>query len=112
MRISDCIRINNCQYLKIIVTMLSCYNGKVVSLQNDNETIWFMALKNGDAKNGDGSELSKIDIWTIFNIKQYTKAFDGDERTIIKIGINFSSDTRRLTEWKIGWYQVIRECIT
>ena len=34
--------------------------------------------------------------------KQYAKAFDGDERTIIKIGINFSSDTRRLTEWKIG----------
>ena len=26
MRISDCIRINNCQNLKIIATMLSCYN--------------------------------------------------------------------------------------
>jgi hypothetical protein len=39
MRISDCIRINNCQNLKIIATMLSCYNGKVVSLQNNNETI-------------------------------------------------------------------------
>ena len=34
--------------------------------------------------------------------KRYAKAFDGDERTIIRIGINFSSDTRRLTEWKIG----------
>ena len=33
MRISDCIRINNGQNLKIIVTMLSCYNGKVVSLK-------------------------------------------------------------------------------
>ena len=39
MRISDCLRINNCQNLKIIATMLSCYNGKVVSLQNNNETI-------------------------------------------------------------------------
>ena len=39
MRISDCIRINNGQNLKIIATMLSCYNGKVVSLQNNNETI-------------------------------------------------------------------------
>ena len=26
MRISDCIQINNCQNLKIIATMLSCYN--------------------------------------------------------------------------------------
>ena len=34
--------------------------------------------------------------------KQYAKAFEGDERTIYKIGVNFSSDTRRLTEWKIG----------
>ena len=34
--------------------------------------------------------------------KQYAKAYEGDKRTIYKIGINFSSETRRLTEWKIG----------
>ena len=34
--------------------------------------------------------------------KRYAKAFEGDGRTIYKIGINFSSETRRLTEWKIG----------
>ena len=39
MRISDCIRINNCQNLKIFATMLSRNNGKVVSLQKNNETI-------------------------------------------------------------------------
>ena len=37
MRISDCIRINNGQNLKIFATMLSRNNGKVVSLQNNNE---------------------------------------------------------------------------
>jgi hypothetical protein len=34
--------------------------------------------------------------------KQYAKPFEGDGRTIYKIGINFSSETRRMTEWKIG----------
>jgi len=34
--------------------------------------------------------------------KQYAKAFEGDGRTIYKIGVNFSSETRRMTEWKIG----------
>ena len=33
--------------------------------------------------------------------KQYAKAFEGDSRTIYKIGVNFSSETRRMTEWKI-----------
>ena len=34
--------------------------------------------------------------------KQYAKVFEGDGRTIYKIGVNFSSETRRLTEWKIA----------
>ena len=34
--------------------------------------------------------------------KQYAKPFEGDGRTIYKIGVSFSSQTRRLTEWKIG----------
>ena len=32
--------------------------------------------------------------------KQYAKPFEGDGRTIYKIGVSFSSDTRRLVEWK------------
>lgn len=32
--------------------------------------------------------------------KQYAKPFEGDDRTIFKIGVNFSSETRRMTEWK------------
>lgn len=34
--------------------------------------------------------------------KQYAAAFKGDSRRIFKIGINFSSETRRMTEWKIA----------
>ena len=34
--------------------------------------------------------------------KQYAKSFEGDGRTIYKIGVNFSSETRRMTEWKIA----------
>lgn len=34
--------------------------------------------------------------------KQYAKPFEGDGRTIYKIGVNFSSETRRLTEWKMA----------
>ena len=33
--------------------------------------------------------------------KQYAKSFEGDGRTIYKIGVSFSSETRRLVEWKI-----------
>jgi len=33
--------------------------------------------------------------------KQYAAAFAGDTRRIFKIGVNFSSETRRMTEWKI-----------
>ena len=35
--------------------------------------------------------------------KQYAKPFEGDGRTIYKVGVNFSSETRRMTEWKIAW---------
>ena len=35
--------------------------------------------------------------------KQYAKPFEGDGRTIYKIGVNFSSETRRITEWKIDY---------
>ena len=34
--------------------------------------------------------------------KQYAAAFMGDNRRVFKIGINFSSETRRMTEWMIG----------
>ena len=34
--------------------------------------------------------------------KQYAKPFAGDGRTIYKIGVNFSSETRRVTEWRIA----------
>jgi len=34
--------------------------------------------------------------------KQYAKPFEGYGRTIYKIGVNFSSETRRITEWKVG----------
>ena len=30
------------------------------------------------------------------------KPFEGDGRTIYKIGVNFSSKTRRMTEWKLA----------
>jgi hypothetical protein len=33
--------------------------------------------------------------------KHYAKPFEGDGRTIFKIGVSFSSETRRMTEWKI-----------
>ena len=34
--------------------------------------------------------------------KQYAKPFEHDGRTIYKIGVNFSSKTRRIDEWKIA----------
>jgi hypothetical protein len=34
--------------------------------------------------------------------KQYAAPFAHDPRTLYKIGINFSSETRRITEWKIA----------
>ena len=34
--------------------------------------------------------------------KQYAKPFEGDGRTIYKIGVSFSSETRRLVEWKMA----------
>ncbi len=34
--------------------------------------------------------------------KLYAKPFEGDGRTIYKVGVNFSSETRRMTEWKIA----------
>ena len=34
--------------------------------------------------------------------KQYANPFKSDGRTIFKIGINFSSKTRRIDDWKIG----------
>lgn len=34
--------------------------------------------------------------------KQYAKPFEDGRHTIYKIGVNFSSQTRRIVEWKIG----------
>ena len=34
--------------------------------------------------------------------KQYAKAFEYDSRRIYKIGVNFSTKTKRIDEWKIG----------
>ena len=34
--------------------------------------------------------------------KQYAKPFEHDGRQIYKIGVNFSSTTRRMEEWKIA----------
>jgi hypothetical protein len=34
--------------------------------------------------------------------KQYAAPFAHDPRTLYKIGINFSSETRRITEWKVA----------
>ena len=34
--------------------------------------------------------------------KQYAKPFEHDGRTIYKIGVNFSSQTRRIDGWRIG----------
>ena len=34
--------------------------------------------------------------------KQYAKPFEGDGRTIFKIGVSFSNQTRRVAEWKIS----------
>ena len=34
--------------------------------------------------------------------KQYAAPFASDQRTLYKIGINFSSETRRMTEWKVA----------
>jgi hypothetical protein len=34
--------------------------------------------------------------------KQYAKPFENTGKTIYKIGVNFSSETRRLTEWKMA----------
>ena len=33
--------------------------------------------------------------------KKYAAAFDGDQRKLFKIGLSFSSETRRVSEWKI-----------
>ncbi len=34
--------------------------------------------------------------------KQYAAAFAGDHRRLYKIGVSFSSETRRVNEWKIA----------
>ena len=34
--------------------------------------------------------------------KEYAKPFENDGRTIYKIGVNFSAESRRIDEWKIG----------
>ena len=34
--------------------------------------------------------------------KRYAKPLESDGRTIYKVGVNFSSETRRMTEWKIA----------
>ncbi len=34
--------------------------------------------------------------------KQYAAVFAQDPRQLFKIGVNFSSETRRMTEWKVG----------
>ena len=34
--------------------------------------------------------------------KEYAKPFENDGRTIYKIGVNFSTESRRIDEWKIG----------
>ena len=34
--------------------------------------------------------------------KQYAAAFSQDSRQLFKIGVNFSSETRRMTEWKVS----------
>lgn len=34
--------------------------------------------------------------------KQYAKPFEDGRHAIYKIGVNFSSQTRRIVEWKIG----------
>jgi len=34
--------------------------------------------------------------------KQYAKPFEGDGRTLYKIGVSFSSETRRMVEWKVS----------
>lgn len=34
--------------------------------------------------------------------KQYASAFAGDGRKLYKIGVSFSSETRRVNEWKIA----------
>ena len=36
--------------------------------------------------------------------KKYAKPFENDGRKIYKIGVSFSSQTRRLNEWKISDY--------
>ena len=34
--------------------------------------------------------------------KQYAAAFSQDSRQLFKIGVNISSETRRMTEWKVS----------
>ena len=34
--------------------------------------------------------------------KQYAKPFEHDSRQIYKIGVNFSTKTKRIDEWKVG----------
>ena len=34
--------------------------------------------------------------------KQYAKPFGHDERSIYKIGVNFSTETRRIDDWEIS----------
>ena len=52
-----------------------------------------------------GSTVTAADVAAVMQQiedKQYAKPFEGDGRTIYKIGVNFSSESRRMTEWKLN----------
>lgn len=67
-------------------------NGRIDLIIQTEEFIYIFELKvNADAD----VALRQIDE------KGYARPFEGDSRKLFKIGVNFSTDTRRIEDWKI-----------
>ena len=68
-------------------------NGRIDLLMKTKDYIYILEFKI--------NESAKIALKQIEN-KDYAKPFEYDERTIFKIGVNFSTKSRRIDSWEIG----------
>lgn len=67
-------------------------NGRIDLIIQTKEFIYIFELKvNADAD---------VALWQI-DEKGYARPFEGDSRKLFKIGVNFSTATRRIEDWKI-----------
>ena len=68
-------------------------NGRIDLLMKTKDYIYILEFKI--------NESAEIALKQIEN-KDYAKPFEYDERTIFKIGVNFSTKSRRIDSWEIG----------